>query len=78
MAMKFRYCRALVREAGIFAAPMEGCGDLKPVYYLAAALAESGRSSRAIRAMVLRLVGLEVGGLGTGHGVTEAMVDRGW
>ncbi|KAI4211059.1 MAG: hypothetical protein LQ349_009445, partial [Xanthoria aureola] len=43
MAMKFRYCRALVREAGIFAAaPMEGGGDLKPVYYLAAALAESG------------------------------------
>ena len=61
MAMKFRYCRALVREAGIFAAaPMEGGGDLKPVYYLAAALAESGRSSRAIQAMVLRLVGLEV------------------
>lgn len=63
MAMKFRYCYALVREAGIFAAPVgeEGCGDLKPVYYLAAALAESGRSSRAIRAMVMRLVGLECG-----------------
>ncbi|KAI4225244.1 MAG: hypothetical protein L6R36_004070 [Xanthoria steineri] len=64
MRMKFRFCCALVWEAGIFAAaPMgeEGGGDLKPVYYLAAALAESGRSSRAIRAMVLRLVELEFG-----------------
>ncbi|KAL8878836.1 MAG: hypothetical protein Q9198_003434 [Flavoplaca austrocitrina] len=54
LLLKFEYCLELILQSNIFASPTEKEGpmDLKPIYYLAAAFASSGRSSRTIKGMV--------------------------
>ncbi|KAL9040462.1 MAG: hypothetical protein Q9180_001893 [Flavoplaca navasiana] len=54
LLFKFDYCLKLILRSNIFASPTEkeGPRDLKPIYYLAAAFASSGRSSRTIKEMI--------------------------
>ncbi len=74
---RYRKCKRLIREAQIFDPPTEDQGDIdnKPIYYLAAALASSGRSKKAVGKMIERLVDEQFGITGM-DGLKELTLDR--
>ena len=73
---RYRNCKRLIREARIFDRPTEDQGDIdnEPIYYLAAALASSGRSSKEVGKMVERLVDEKSGITGL-DALKELMLD---
>ncbi|KAL8915384.1 MAG: hypothetical protein Q9171_000254 [Xanthocarpia ochracea] len=74
---RYRNCKRLIREVQIFDPPTEDQGDIdnKPIYYLAAALASSGRSSKAVGKMIERLVDKKFGITGL-DALKELTLDR--